>query len=80
MTRIQDKIVEIEKYLKELQEFVPKKFKDYAYDYKTRAACERYFEKITEALIDLALLFIKEYDLLDQKKTKTHLIYLHNTE
>jgi uncharacterized protein YutE (UPF0331/DUF86 family) len=57
--RINDKIEEIEQYLDELDSFVPNVFEDYSIDNKTKAACEHYFEKIVEALADLAFLFIK---------------------
>jgi len=58
--RIKDKIREIEDYLSELEEIMPKSFHDYKTDLKTKAACERYFEKIIEAVIDLAFLIIKD--------------------
>lgn len=58
--RIKDKIEEIEKYLMELLEIVPASFSEYVKDAKTKAACERYFEKIIEAIVDLAFLVIKE--------------------
>jgi len=58
--RINDKIREIEDYLSELEEIMPESFHDYKTDLKTKAACERYFEKIIEAVIDLAFLIIKD--------------------
>lgn len=58
--RINDKIREIEDYLSELEEIMPESFHDYQTDLKTKAACERYFEKIIEAVIDLAFLIIKD--------------------
>jgi len=58
--RIKDKIEEIEKYLSELSEIIPNNFEGYIKDIKTKAACERYFEKIIEAVVDLAFLTIKE--------------------
>lgn len=61
--RIKDKIENIEKYLDELLEIIPEDFKEYKKDFKTKAACERYFEKIVEAVVDLAFLFIKEKKL-----------------
>ena len=57
--RILDKISELENYLSELGEIMPASFEDYA-DLKTKAACERYFEKIMEAVVDLVFLVIKE--------------------
>jgi len=46
--------------LEELTGFVPEDFEDYIHDFRTKAACERYFEKIIEAAVDLAFLLIKE--------------------
>ena len=42
---------------------MPANFNLYLNDLKTKAACERYFEKIVESLIDLAYLIIKEKSL-----------------
>jgi len=58
--RINDKIREIEDYLSELDEIMPQNFHEYKTDLKTKAACERYFEKIMEAVVDLAFLMIKD--------------------
>lgn len=78
--RINDKIKEIEDYLSELEEIMPKSFHRYKTDLKTKAACERYFEKIIEAVIDLAFLIIRDkgykipeedkeaFDILAQEK------------
>lgn len=57
--RINDKIEEIGDCLTELNEIMPKSFIEYK-QIKTKAACERYFEKIIEAVTDLAFLIIKE--------------------
>ena len=61
--RINDKIKEIEKYLKELEEIRPDTIEAYTQDIKTKAACERYAEVVIEAIIDLAFLSIKEKKL-----------------
>lgn len=61
--RIKDKIKEIEKFLDELTNIIPDSVDEYLTDYKTKAACERYAEKIIEAIIDLAFIFIKEKKL-----------------
>ena len=61
--RIRDKIKEVEKYLEELEEITPSYTEEYKKDFKTKAACERYFEKIIEAIVDLAFLVIKERKL-----------------
>ena len=61
--RINDKIEEIEKYLSELYDIFINDFDAYSKDLRTKAACERYCEKIIEALTDLAFLVIKEKKL-----------------
>ena len=57
------RIKEIETYLNELGEIAPKGFQDYISDIKTKAACERYFEKVIEAVTDLTFLIIKDKGL-----------------
>ena len=57
--RANDKIKEVECYLVELEEFCPASFEEYLNDTKAKAACERYAEKIIEAVVDLAFLLIK---------------------
>jgi len=63
--RINDKIKQISKFLEELYQIAPTILEDYLEDFTKRAACERYFEKIIEGIIDLAFLVIK------YKKLKT---------
>lgn len=58
--RIQDKRKEIETYLSELAIIKPVSLEEYKLDLKTKAACERYAEKIIEAVVDLSFLIIKE--------------------
>ena len=58
--RTVDKIDMIERYLEELESFIPADFKEYISDKKTKAACERYFEKIIEGILDLSYLIIKD--------------------
>jgi len=60
--RIKDKLREIERYLAELSEIVPRSIEEYL-EIKTKAACERYFEVIVEAVIDIAFLIIKDRHL-----------------
>ena len=70
--RIKDKIQEIKEYLEELESILPNDSNEYSKDYKTKAACERYFEKIIEAVVDLSFLIIKEKGLKipeDDKKS-----------
>jgi uncharacterized protein YutE (UPF0331/DUF86 family) len=58
--RINDKTSDIEGYLLELEGIRPEELSEYKSDLKAKAACERYFEKIIEAVIDLAFLIIKD--------------------
>ena len=63
MSRIKDKIDEIEKYAEELSKIIPPNFGQYKSEFKLKAACERYFERIIESIVDLAFLVIKEHKL-----------------
>lgn len=71
MSRITDKIAEIEEYASELEGFMPNDLDKYLNDIKTKAACERYFEKITEAIVDLAFLILKDLGLKIPEDDKT---------
>ena len=57
--RLDDKINEIRRYLEELESIKPSSLEEYSTDLREKAACERYFQKIVEAAIDLAILFIR---------------------
>jgi uncharacterized protein YutE (UPF0331/DUF86 family) len=57
--RIEDKIKEIEEFLEELMSIAPSSFDEYKESIEKKAACERYVEKIVEAVTDLAFLMIK---------------------
>ena len=59
MTRITDKIKEIDTFLHELNQIVPSTLEDYRSNIEKKAACERYVEKIMEAVTDLAFVVIK---------------------
>ncbi len=61
--RIKEKINEINKYLNELESIRPNSLEEYSKDLKEKAACERYFEKIIEAVIDLGFLIVKTKSL-----------------
>ena len=63
MDRINDKINDLERSLNELFGFFPKNIRDYKDNLRDKAASERYFEKIIENIIELAILIIKEKDL-----------------
>jgi uncharacterized protein YutE (UPF0331/DUF86 family) len=57
--RINEKINELEKYLSEFQTIQIPSFQDYKLDFKIKAICERYFEKIIETIISLSLFVIR---------------------
>ncbi len=58
--RVKDKIAEIGVFLEQLSQVLPHNFEQYEQDFRVKAICERYFEKIIEAAVDLVYLFIKE--------------------
>ena len=68
--RIKHKCEEIERYVEDLSGMMPRSIEEYLSDRKTRAACERYFEKIVEAVVDLALLCIKDRGLESPEEDK----------
>lgn len=68
--RIDDKIEEIERLLDELATIIPTSQDDYASDLKTRAACERYFEKIVGAIVDASFLVVKEQHITPPDEEK----------
>lgn len=59
MKRIQEKMEEIERYFEELEGIVPQQLEMYTQSNEKKAACERYVEKIVEAVVDLAFFIIK---------------------
>lgn len=59
MDRINDKTEDIIAFLDYLDEIVPSSLEEYKSDQLKKAACERYFEKIMEALTDIAFYVIK---------------------
>jgi len=61
--RINDKIVEIEEFLDFLSKRIPKTLEEYKKDLEKKAFCERYAEKIIEAVVDLAFLIAKYINL-----------------
>lgn len=68
--RIKDKIKEIEEYLMQLEEIVPDSLEEYQEDFRTKAACERYLERLVEAAEDLAFLVIKHLELESPEEEK----------
>lgn len=61
--RIDEKISEVSDFLLELKEIIPPRLDDYLKSLVTKAACERYFEKIVEAMVDLSFMIIKHKKL-----------------
>lgn len=57
--RIKDKINEIEEFAEFLLNRIPPTVKEYKENLEKKAICERYFEKIVEAAVDLAILLIR---------------------
>ncbi|MBI4439983.1 DUF86 domain-containing protein [Candidatus Woesearchaeota archaeon] len=58
-SRIGEKLKQIQEGIEELESFLPESPEEYMKDPKIRAACERAFEKVMEAVIDTNLLVIK---------------------
>jgi uncharacterized protein YutE (UPF0331/DUF86 family) len=69
--RIEEKIVELEKYLEEFNLIEIPEFEEYIKDIKIKAISERYFEKIMEVIINLTLLLIR-YKKLKQPEDEDH--------
>jgi|SRR3989344_3655136 len=77
--RIKDKIEEIEKFMTELEDFTPENLEAYIEDHLKKAACERYFEKIVEACVDLASLVISYKRLnIPEDDEKAFYVLSHN--
>lgn len=76
--RIKGKIKEIEGFLSDLESIVPSNFEEYKTDVKTKAACERFFEKIVEGIVDVAFLVIKEKNLVMPEEDKESFDILAN--
>ena len=70
MNRIDEKIDEIENFIDELSSILPENFEEYKTDFKLRAIGERYFEKIIEAVVDLAFFVIKDKNLKQPEEDK----------
>ena len=68
MNRIKDKIEEINKFLDEFKGIIPSSLREYESNIEKKAACERYFKKILEAVTDLAFLIIKDKKFIPRIK------------
>ncbi len=60
MSRVSDKKEEIESFIGELSMVLSENYESYSSNLTERLACERAFEKIIEAVNDLAILILKE--------------------
>ncbi len=78
--RIKDKIEEIEKFLEELESSLPSSFEEYKESFKIRAIGERYFEKIINAVTDLAFLIINQKGLKNPEEEKQVFEILENNK
>lgn len=61
--KLTDKIEEIATYLEQLETIKPSSLEEYQKNFEKKAACERYFEKIVEAVVDLAFLTLKDKNI-----------------
>ena len=59
MRRIDDKLSELETFVEQLHSIAPASLKEYQMNIEKKAACERFVEKIVEAILDIAFLLIK---------------------
>ncbi len=78
--RLKDKIKEIEVFLDEFNKIIPNSLNKYKKDIEKKAACERYFEKIVESVIDLAFITIKlkKLDLPEDEKDAFNILLNNN--
>jgi uncharacterized protein YutE (UPF0331/DUF86 family) len=67
--RINEKIEEIEKFLEFLLKRIPPNLEEYKNNLDKKAICERYIEKIIEAIVDLAFLTTKHLKIETPAKT-----------
>jgi len=79
LSKISDKINEIYGYLEELPKIIPGQFEDYKSNNLAKAACERYFERIVEAVTDVAFMVIVKRKLrVPEDDTDAFRILLEN--
>jgi len=77
--RVNEKIKEIEQYISELKTIFPANFKEYETNIEKKAACERYFDKIMEAVTDLAFLIIKNRNISSPEDDLNSFIKLYES-
>lgn len=89
MSKINEKITQIQGFLDELMETVPATLEEYESNRVIKAACERYFENIVEAITDLAFMVISQkkfripeddidsFKILEQNGITSNELYKH---
>ena len=60
--RLNSKLEDLREYLEFLENKIPAELEDYKENEVIKAVCERYFEKIIEAVIDVGFLVVKLKD------------------
>ncbi|MBU1855001.1 MAG: DUF86 domain-containing protein, partial [Nanoarchaeota archaeon] len=77
MNRIKDKINELNNLIDELKTIISLNMSEYKNDLKTKAACERYFERIVECITDICFLIIKykKLDIPEDDKQAYDILY-----
>jgi len=78
--KIKDKIAEIEEFLEQLESILPLDFEEYKRDFKIKLMGERSFEKIMEAVTDLAFSVIKKKELKQPEFEKQSFDILANSK
>lgn len=75
--RIKDKIKQVEEFLDFLLEIKPSSLEEYIRDEKTKAACERFVQKLIDAIVDIAYIVIREMKLLSPENEEQAFDILH---
>ena len=78
MTRLDDEMINLEDYLKELTSIIPSHYSEYQENFEKRAACERYFEKIVESVVSISYLICRKESLEIDDKLKSFTILQEN--
>lgn len=76
--RIEEKIADLERFINYISTIIPTTYTEYATDQKTKAACERYFELIVEAIVDITFLVIKNKKFPNPEDDKQAFDFLMN--
>ena len=75
--RIKDKIKEITEFLEFLSQRVPDTLEEYKSNLEKKAICERYVEKVIEAIVDLSFLLIRHLKIeIPAETSDTEIFYI----